>query len=308
MKIPLFYCNIDNFGDRLNEHIFKKLIKLDIQASDIQTSFAIGIGSLMDMCLFDKKSEFINKPLLVFSTGFGFDEGGFFHNKDIILPEKLMRNVKCYALRGKLTLERMKKLTNEGLTAVAIGDGGLLASELINKNEIEQCYELGIVPHFADKENPIFEKIKKTIPNSIILDVTKEPIEFLKDLAKCKAVISTAMHPLIAADSLEIPNLWGRISDETTSRYKFYDYYSAFDIKKEPYNLLENEFNEDTLKNLIKNYDISKEKLEKIKKDLKEALKFIKKELIWKYYRAKFLKFISIFVPIKKLRRKIRII
>jgi len=305
MKIKIFYCNIDNFGDKLNEYIFK-LINVEAVAAEIEQSMAIGIGSLLDMCLFDKNSKFIKKPIFIFSTGFGFEEGGFFHNKDIILPEKLKRNVKCFALRGKLTLSRMQKLLHDDLKTVVIGDGGLLVSELINKEKIKPIYNLGIVPHYADKENIIFQKIKNKISNSIILDVTKNPIEFLEDLAKCKAIISTAMHPLIAADSLEIPNLWVRISENTTSRYKFNDYYSVFDLKKEPYNLLENEFNENTLKNLIKNYDIPKEKLEKIKQDLKTALFKIKKDLKKQYLREKLLKIISCFIPNKKLRKKIR--
>lgn len=304
--MDLFYCDINNFGDSLNKYIYEKIADISFVSSSFEDADCIGIGSLLDMCLMDKYSEFIHRPLFVFSTGFGFEEGGFFHNKDIILPERLKRNVKCFALRGKLTLERMKKLTNEDLSDVVIGDGGLLASELIDTNSIKPIYELGIVPHYADRNNPIFNEIKNKIPNSIILDVTQNPIEFLKDLAKCKAIIATAMHPLIAADSLGIPNMWVRISEETTSRYKFHDYYSAFDLDKEPYNLLENDFNEETLKNLIKNYDIPKEKLEEIKKDLKEALKLIKKELIKTGKRTKFLKFISCFVPIKKLRKKIR--
>ena len=305
-EFRLFYCDIDNFGDKLNMYIYMKIANMSIASSSLETADFIGIGSLLDMCLMDKNAQFIRRPLFIYSTGFGFEEGGFFHNKDIVLPEKLRRNVKCYALRGRLTLSRMQKLLKNDLKGGAIGDGGLLASDLVNKEKIKPIYNLGIVPHYADRKNPVFEEIKSKIPNSIILDVTKNSIEFLEDLAKCKAVISTAMHPLIAADSLGIPNMWVRISEDTTSRYKFYDYYSAFDLTKEPYNLLENNFDENMLEKLIKNYDIPEEKVTLIKENLRKALFKVKKDLRKKYARDKLLKFVSCLIPFKKLRRKIR--
>jgi hypothetical protein len=67
------------------------------------------------------------------------------------------------------------------------------------------------------------------------------------------------MHPLIAADSLGIPNLWVRISEKTTSRFKFYDYYSAFGMVKAPVDL--KPINE---KYIIDNYDIPAAAVENI--------------------------------------------
>ena len=276
MKIPFFWCNMSNFGDALNPIIFKRLLNIDIYYADLKDAYVVGIGSLGDMCLMDShNTNFIKKPIFMFSTGIGFEEGGFFHNPDILLPERLKRNVKCFATRGKLTDARFAKMLGHKTGAV-IGDGGLLVNKLIDKSKISPKYDLGIVPHFADKDNIIFRQIADTIPNSVILDPTVGVDKFLHDLCECRAVISTAMHPLIACDALRIPNMWVRISETTTSRYKFHDYYSAFGLDKEPMDLLNTKFDLNTLTELKTKYDITDEMVEKIQRDLLSALKKIK--------------------------------
>lgn len=313
MKIPFFWCDMNNFGDALNPIIFKRLIGVDIKPVSFENAEFIGIGSLLDMCLMDSHDKkFMKKPLFVFSTGIGFEEGGFFHNPYILLPERLKRNMHCFALRGKLTDARMEKMLGHKTGAV-IGDGGLLVSKLIDKSKIKPKYDLGIVPHFADKNNPVFKKIHKNIKNSVILDPTVSVDEFLHNLCECRAVISTAMHPLIACDSLRIPNLWVRISEETTSRYKFHDYYSVFNKHKEPFDLLNNDFTEDTLKMVSKKYDISDKDVAKVQEDLMSAvykvkgqIRKLRAQIFIKRIRDFCVRFLCLFVPVKKLRRKIR--
>ncbi|MBD5405384.1 glycosyltransferase [bacterium] len=317
--ILTYFCDIDNFGDALNKYIFSDFLgKGKIQSSSIYTSNLIGIGSLLDNVLLDNKSKFINRkyPLRVFSSGFGFDVGGFFHNPDIIFPERLKRDVVLYALRGKLTKKRLEDILGKKIE-VALGDGGLLASCLLENEKIEKKYDLGIVPHYADYNNEIFKSIQKNIPNSKILDITSNPIDFLRELASCRAVISTAMHPLIACDSLRIPNLWVRISEKTTSRYKFYDYYSVFNKKKEPFDLLKNKFTKKNLADIVNNYDITDDEVLKIQNDLKKALLKLKSDLDGDISKVKTLcrkvliknsliKFLCAFIFFKSLRQKIR--
>lgn len=115
-------------------------------------------------------------------------------------------NVKCYALRGNLTKERIEKLTGRKQSC-AIGDGGLLSNLLIKSSNVKKIYDLGVVPHYADVKNPIWNKLLSVNSNSILLDTTLPPKEFLRHLCSCKTIVSTAMHPLIASDALGIPNL-----------------------------------------------------------------------------------------------------
>ena len=313
MKIPFFWCNMNNFGDALNPIIFKRLANIDIKIAPLDTAAIIGIGSLLDMCLMDSHDKgVIKKPIIVFSTGIGFEEGGFFHNPDILLPERLKRNVKVFAVRGQLTKIRIEKMVGHKIDAV-VGDGGLLVHKLIDKTKITPKYDLGIVPHFADKDNPVFKKITQKIPNSVILDPMVDVDSFLRNLCECRAVISTAMHPLIACDALRIPNMWVRISEKTTSRYKFHDYYSAFGLDKEPFDLLKNDFDSDTLVSVVKNYDVSDTVVAKVQNDLMHALNQVKQEIkkiqaqiFFTQLHNGFVRFLCLFVPVRKWRRKLR--
>lgn len=291
MKIPFFWCDMHNFGDALNPIIFKRLLNIDIYYEGLETASVIGIGSLGDMCLMDShNTNFTEKPIFMFSTGIGFEEGGFFHNPDILLPERLKRNVKCFATRGKLTDARFEKMLGHKTGAV-IGDGGLLVNKLIDKTKVEKKYDLGIVPHFADKDNAIFKQIADKIPNSVILDPTVDVDTFLHNLCECRVVISTAMHPLIACDALRIPNMWVRISETTTSRYKFHDYYSVFNLDKEPFDLLNNDFDLNTVAQIKSNYDITDKMVAQVQRKLWKALKKIKFELYKQSIKGKFAKF-----------------
>ncbi len=282
-QIPLYFCDMSNFGDALNKYIISHYISTEVKFSKLKNAELIGIGSILDNCLLKRRHFLFHKikayfsplkTISVFSSGFGFEESDLQHNKSKKRPYILKYKLNCYALRGKLSLNQLMRLQDVNKDVV-LGDGGLLASELVDKSSIACKYDLGIVPHYADAKNEIFAEVQKKIPNSTILDARKDPILFLKDLCECEAIISTAMHPLIAADSLCIPNLWVRISEKTTSRYKFHDYYSVFDLKKEPTCLKEFKRNisADTVSEIISSYNVSPKKVEQIQNDLKTALK-----------------------------------
>lgn len=311
MKIPYEYCNIKNFGDQLNPLIFKLFTDIDIIKDNNRFADVIGIGSILDGLFHnDQDADVSPAPLNVFSTGFGDDT----------TPVPLKRTLYVFALRGKKSFDKLKHLKNVKFiygSDTVLGDGGLLASYLVRDIHIEKIYDLGICPHYADKNDPVFKKMAQEFGKSVfILDPTKDPVNFLCDLMKCKAVISTAMHPLIACDSLRIPNMWVRVSETTTTRFKFYDYYSAFGLKKEPFNL-QNGFHADDLKKVYKNYNISDKLIFDKQKELISVLCDIKEILIrdsvdiQKRYKKHiktrfFIKFICNFIPFKSIRRKLR--
>lgn len=63
------------------------------------------------------------------------------------------------------------------------------------------------------------------------MNIEKNPYIFLKSLKKYKNVLSSALHGLIAADSLEIPNLRIIVGNEILEGYyKFIGYYSAYGL------------------------------------------------------------------------------
>lgn len=273
--LKLYFCNINNFGDALNKYIFSKCFGVEIEYANPWECDAIGIGSILerellqvkDLCkYFKEKYNPHKKEVVVLSSGFGREDSQYKEKFRFLYNMKFKRNLKILSLRGKLTKQSIERITNLDLSKVILGDLGLLSSMLLEKR-MPQKYNIGICPHYADKGDPIFQKILQENANSIMLDTEDNPILFIEKLSQCKTVISTGLHPLICADSLGIPNLWCRISEKTTTRHKYKDYYSIYDIAPEPINLL----NENIDMNfIIDNYKVQNKKVEEIKQRLLE--------------------------------------
>lgn len=146
-------------------------------------------------------------------------------------------NAKIWAVRGKLTRERIN--ANED---TVLGDPGLLSATLLKERQ-ERQYELGIIAHYADKDDPRIAKLKKRYNKEILLiDVERKPASVFKDIDKCNCILSSSLHGIIVADSLNIPNVWIHLSNNVEGKgFKFNDYYSAFNISRDPQTLTGNE-------------------------------------------------------------------
>ena len=166
--------------------------------------------------------------------------------------------------RSKYTKELLEKMTHKKYD-IPLGDPGLLCSKIYSNEGIEKEYDWGIIPHYIDKNNENLKKLQ--LSNSIILDITEQPEVFLSKLVKCKKVISSAMHGLIAADSYCIPSIRMILSDKIVGGdFKYNDYYSAFDISI--HNKIDLRTTNGIIKDLSIDYQITPEKVQKIQNDL----------------------------------------
>lgn len=238
-KLLVYWCAGTNFGDELNRYIWSDFFhKEEVLLTAFKNAQIVGCGSILEDLIVeeDKKKDVLRFKMLpelkILSTGMDF-------HKDIDYSKKysFRRKTRIYALRGKKTAEMISKLTGERLNfdEIVLADGGLLANMLVSKENrnTSREFELGIVPHYMEKGDLRFYKLAELVPNSVILDVDEDPIVFVNKMVKCKRIASSALHPLIAADALHIPNIWIRASQKVTSIEKYEDYYSAFDIKKD---------------------------------------------------------------------------
>ncbi|MBR5303247.1 MAG: polysaccharide pyruvyl transferase family protein [Candidatus Gastranaerophilales bacterium] len=150
-----------------------------------------------------------------------------------------------------------------------LGDPGLLAEKLIDKNIKKEC-KVGVILHYIDKNSSFIKNIK--LDDYKLIDITKNPIYVLNEIAKCEVILSSAMHGLIAADSLDIPNRWIKLSDLLIGGdYKFKDYYSVFNYEPKPIDLRES---------IITQKEIDDIKSEYEKLNFKDKIKTIKEELL----------------------------
>ena len=231
--ISLYYYNPSsqqNFGDQLNVDLLERLTGRTVSFAREQIATHICIGSLLELLL-ERKSlpQQVKNPISVWGTGFIAREGEHPAIKDEATGG-FIRPVQIHAVRGAFTLNRLRNMGVDVSKAV-LGDPGLLAKLLVSQKNVEKKWRLGLVPHYVDSKEPIFQKLCKRFPLSKIIRVDQKPVDFLTHLQQCDVVISSAMHGLIAADSLGIPNIRAKVSDRITGGdYKFLDYYSAFNL------------------------------------------------------------------------------
>ncbi|PMG52455.1 polysaccharide pyruvyl transferase family protein [Shewanella sp. 10N.286.52.B9] len=127
-------------------------------------------------------------------------------------------------------------------------------------SHVPKKYALGIVAHLKDKEHPLLKNVD--VENATVIDISQELLAFMLQLAECENIIASAMHALIAADSLGIPNVRMTTKETGVGDYKFDDYYSAFNLSEhEIINLNHRSFLNGDLKTIKENYNVSPEKL-----------------------------------------------
>lgn len=267
----LFYANDNtNFGDILNVDIFKKF-NIDVEYASKKNSELVAIGSLLDLYLCNK-TEYLKrfrykfyKPVIVWSTGFIKEEE---HN------QVLLRKLDVRGVRGYKTLNRLKNLAGVKFAdKVSIGDGGLLISHFFDTSNIKKKFSLGIIRHYIDEETDILDKIN--IKDSTVIDIMQKPEDFIQKVAECDCIVSSAMHGLICADSLGIPNIRIIKNKLIGGNYKFEDYYSAFDIENHNFIDLNNQtITDKDLQYIYDNYNISREKVKNIQKALLETFPY----------------------------------
>ena len=273
-KIKFYYAQLPNMGDLLNPLIVKEIYGHDSERHTFLTCelSAIGsglgqftmIGSPMEKIAKIISSVFIRRKVYVWGTGFINEKNG--EDKPFF-----RKNMEFCAVRGELSKARVEKLLNRKLD-IPTGDAGILADKLI-KCKVTKKYKIGIIPHFKEQNHPIFEEMKKKYDNSIIIDLRLDPVEVVKMIAECETIISTSLHGLIVADSFHIPNQHIVVTDNMKGDgFKYRDYYSAYNLEANTINLNNSPIPE--IEEIIKNYKITPEMVEKKKKEMIECFPF----------------------------------
>jgi hypothetical protein len=308
-----YWWDSNNFGDALNPYI-QRAFGIKVKCCPAEYADLICVGSSMERLLANSlvSKYIIKKPIEVWSTGFHFPVGEHRWYKKITFPEKFARNINIRALRGKLSLQRAEEALDTKLNNVVLGDSALLTSKIFNPAK-KKKYRLGIIAHMTENNHPIFKTIKENIKNSVIINIFSTPDRLIKKLTQCEAIISSALHPLIVADSYNIPNAWINLSkNNKISMYKFADYYSAFNHEAKYFDLNEHDFTENDLQNLKKNYSISKDDVLTIQNNLIQAhpysqtIKKIAFFAILSLNSRRIMKKIYTLISHKETRRKLR--
>ncbi len=254
-----------NFGDVLNDVILRSF-GCKYQHSPYNECNFLAIGSVLDNVVSDSNDR---KSGTISVWGSGFikrREGREFFNKRVTI----------FALRGIFSKMRCENILGTRLSNMPLGDPGLLISRIYDFKNEQKKYDVGIIPHYIDKDINYLKKIPLKNKTYLVIDILEDPEIVCKKINQCRVIISSAMHGLVAADSYGIPNQWIRLSDNVVGgEYKFNDYYSAFDLYgKRPIDLRNHTISDDDIDSIVKDYEISLEKVEKICDSLIDVFPF----------------------------------
>ncbi len=199
-----------NFGDWLSPDICSLLSGRKVVHAPINDCTLVAVGSLLQRL----KENFWNRRINVWGSGFIAQ-----------CPPRESRHY-IHAVRGTFSAQQLKMPHLE-----STGDPGLLVDSLYAKVATKK-HQLGIVPHYKDKANPVIKMIKDNVKNSLLIDVFNSPEEVCHSIQQCDYILSSSLHGLVVADSYGIPNLWLEVSEQVKGGgWKFRDYYSNFGME-----------------------------------------------------------------------------
>ncbi len=183
-------------------------------------------------------------------------------------------NIRVYALRGKLSRERLEFLLGKNLQHVPLGDPGLLIRRIFPHIKRTHRFRVGIILHWKDGMTEALQsQLRFETTTWKFISITEKPEDFVSQVAECDLILSTALHGLICADSLGIPNRRLRVADiHDTSDYKYLDYYSAFsDVPLKTLDLRDTAIHDEDISRLIDEYSISQDEVDAIADRLEQA-------------------------------------
>ncbi|WP_462146596.1 polysaccharide pyruvyl transferase family protein [Pseudoalteromonas gelatinilytica] len=217
--IPVKYFNdTRNWGDELNHYLVEKITgKKVIRVTIGVNKHLLGIGSVL---------RGARNNSVVWGSGF-IQEGQ--------TPRGKPRDFR--ACRGPLTWNRLNELGFD--CPKVFGDPGLLIKKYYDP-DIKAVNDLGFVPHYTEKNHEFVKYMRAR--GCKIIDIQQDIEPFVDDVKSCKAIISSSLHGLIAADAYGIPNRWVRLTEKVLGgRFKFDDYHLGIGTTHELYSPSGNE-------------------------------------------------------------------
>lgn len=103
------------------------------------------------------------------------------------------------------------------------GDPALLLP-LLQPEASKKEHDVGIIPHYVD-----YEYVMNMYPDEHVIDLlNKDPLSVAYEISKCKKVVSSSLHGIIAAHAYGIPAAWVEFSDKLSGDgIKFADHFSS---------------------------------------------------------------------------------
>ena len=224
-SIPVYWDRnprTPNFGDELTPVMIEGLTDRQASWSPSSRTTLLGAGSILE-CLWNTDIQHAGEQTrVVAGSGFMFQDSRGWPPSTSVL-----------SVRGYLTRKRLGKAAS----ALPVGDPGLMMSMVFPQTDPAKESSDGIllIPHLVDAHDPAITQLRARWPNSEVANTSDDPVRLAARIASASIVISTALHPLVVADSYGTPNAWLKVSNRLLGGdFKFRDYASVFDFEPVP--------------------------------------------------------------------------
>lgn len=205
------------------------------------------VGDILTPWLIKKitgySSTFVNKPFTK-KTLLGVGSIISFTNQNTVVwgsgamrrPTDVNIEADYRSVRGPITRDILKE---KGAKCPDIfGDPALLMPFYYRPEVIRKSYSIGLFAHYVDTD-----LVKKWYKNSevlIINPLNAKPEEVVKQIVKCKKIISSSLHGIIIAQAYGVPACWVKHSNKLNGDdTKFYDYFQSVNIDLKPIDFYE---------------------------------------------------------------------
>lgn len=270
--LNVYYAKVPNMGDMLNVMIIEQLFGYKVKRHTFLTGELSAIGSGLGqftlrenplIACAEKIAGKLFPTVAIWGTGFVC-----YKEKDTPFYR---RNMRFAAVRGELSKKRVEDILGKELD-IPTGDAGILASYLLSE-PVEKKYSVGIIAHYKEQDEPVFQKLVETYPQSLFIDVRQTPDVVIRKIASCECIISSSLHGLIIADGLGIPNIHIKVSDKLLGDgFKFDDYYSAYHLPHTQVDINKDKL--PTIEWINEHYQITSEMVDEKKRDMIQSFPY----------------------------------
>jgi glycosyltransferase involved in cell wall biosynthesis len=225
--LRVFWCGgsrAGNFGDCLAPLLCEALAGRRVEYAEVLQADLVAVGSLLE-------PHFLNGADWDQYSGAIWGAGRMYGDRGRLR----LTNAHVAALRGRLTRHLV---IHPRAPDVPLGDPVLLVTCLARP--VRKRFQLGLVPHQTEYDHPLVRHLADRTPEVTLIDIRSGVQEVLERICQCEFILSSALHGLVAADALGIPNewLWLDSADHDLRgkpAFKYRDYYSVFGLEdKQP--------------------------------------------------------------------------
>ena len=203
-----WWREVPNFGDGLAPFLLERFAGIKVRWDTISHSSIASVGSILEHI----------PPLW---DGHILGSGKLMEFSRLHLHTK---TAKIWAIRGPLSARGIPG-------TFALGDPGLLADELVGPQE--KVWDLGIIPHWQDTTLALNPRRWCPVPHTYtIIDPSGDPLEVVRNIGRCRKVVTSSLHGMIVADAFRIPH---RVEicaamEKDGGDFKFRDYASSIQL------------------------------------------------------------------------------